>query len=104
MPPPAEDDFVERVRRRPQILLSLYRQMYQHSLQSGIRYWYAAMERGLAGALEQMGFPFRRIGPVSDYFGPVSPYLADLRELEHSLQASMPELLGWFQQKPDTSP
>lgn len=94
---PAADDFMERYRRRPQILLSLYRQMYQHSLQHGIRYWYAAMERGLAGALSMMGFPFQAIGREADYFGPVAPYLADLRKLEQVLEAKMPELLSWMQ-------
>src|SRR5690606_53854 len=32
----------------PQILLSLYRQMYVYSLRNDIRFWYAAMERSLA--------------------------------------------------------
>lgn len=104
LPEPAPDDFVERYRRRPQILLSLYRQMYLHSLRHDIRYWYAAMERSLAGALEMMGFPFQRIGPVSDYFGPVAPYLADLRVLENVLQQNMPELLAWIQTDPPTEP
>lgn len=97
---PAPDDFMERYRRRPQILLALYRQMYRHSCQNGIRYWYAAMERGLAGALVMMGFPFQRIGPQVDYFGPVAPYLADLRVLEQALALDAPELLAWFQEDP----
>lgn len=101
---PAPNDFVERYRRRPQILLSLYRQMYLHSCRHGIRYWYAAMERSLAGALEMMGFPFRRIGPESDYFGPVAPYLADLTVLEDVLEKKMPELLSWLREDPGASP
>lgn len=99
LPDPAPDDFMERYRRRPQILLSLYRQMYQYSLHNDIRYWYAAMERGLAGVLDHMGFPFRRIGPEADYFGPVAPYLADLRELEEALKQNMPEMLAWMRQE-----
>lgn len=97
---PAADNHMERYRRRPQILLSLYRQMYQHSRQNDIRYWYAAMERGLAGALSMMGFPFRRIGSEVDYFGPVAPYLADLRALEQVLGTKAPELLSWLQDEP----
>lgn len=92
-----EDDGGERRRRSPQIMLSLYRRMYQHSRPAGIRYWYAAMERPLARALQAMGFSFRQIGPETDYFGPVAPYLADLRELEAVLQARCPELLAWMQ-------
>lgn len=99
------DDEPENGERRgesPQILLRLYREMYQHSLKSGIRYWYAAMERPLARALQRMNFAFRQVGPETDYFGPVAPYLADLRELEANVEASQPELLAWMQM-PDQS-
>ena len=82
----------------PQILLSLYRQMYEYSLESGIRYWYAAMERSLARALTRMGFSFRQIGPATDYYGPVAPYVANLRELEARLAEFNPALLAWMRQ------
>lgn len=80
----------------PQILLSLYRQMYAYSLKNGIRYWYAAMERALARTLNRMNFSFRQIGPATDYYGPVAPYVADLRELEHQLERHCPSLLAWM--------
>ncbi|MDP2263615.1 MAG: PEP-CTERM/exosortase system-associated acyltransferase [Hydrogenophaga sp.] len=80
----------------PQILLSLYRQMYEYSLANGIRYWYAAMERSLARALTRMSFSFRQIGPATDYYGPVAPYVADLRELEARLAEFNPALLSWM--------
>lgn len=80
----------------PNILLGLYKQMYIHSLASGIRYWYAAMERPLARSLARAGFSFEPIGPETDYYGPVLPYLADLRELEASVGARQPDLLAWM--------
>jgi N-acyl amino acid synthase of PEP-CTERM/exosortase system len=80
----------------PQILLSLYREMYAYSLQHGIRYWYAAMERALARTLNRMNFSFRQIGPATDYYGPVAPYVADLRELEDQLDQHCPSLLAWM--------
>lgn len=80
----------------PQILLSLYREMYEYSLNNGIRYWYAAMERSLARALTRMCFSFRQIGPATDYYGPVAPYVADLRELETRLAEFNPALLAWM--------
>lgn len=92
----------ERRVSSPQILLSMYRQMYIYSQRTGIRYWYAAMERSLARALTRMGFSFRQIGEEADYFGPVAPYLADLQELEISLAQSNPALLAWMQ-KPEAS-
>ena len=80
----------------PQILLTLYREMYAYSLQNGIRYWYAAMERSLARILTRMNFGFQQIGPATDYYGPVAPYVADLRVLENQLDQSNPALLAWM--------
>lgn len=87
----------ERRHEAPQILLSLYRQMYAYSRESGIRYWYAAMERPLARSLLRLNFAFRSVGPETDYYGPVAPYLADLRELEAQVGERRPELLKWMQ-------
>jgi N-acyl amino acid synthase of PEP-CTERM/exosortase system len=80
----------------PQILLSLYREMYAYSLQNEIRYWYAAMERSLARILTRMNFGFQQIGPATDYYGPVAPYVADLRVLERQLDQRSPALLAWM--------
>jgi N-acyl amino acid synthase of PEP-CTERM/exosortase system len=81
-----------------QILLSLYRQMYAYSRSNGIRYWYAAMEKPLARSLLRMHFSFAPIGPVTDYYGPVAPYMADLRVIEKDLGQHHPSLLAWLQQ------
>jgi N-acyl amino acid synthase of PEP-CTERM/exosortase system len=74
--------------------------MYAHSLRNGIRYWYAAMERSLARALVRMNFGFRQIGPATNYYGPVAPYVADLREFERRLGECNPALLAWMQHAP----
>ena len=87
----------ERRHEAPQILLSLYRQMYAYSRENGLRYWYAAMEKPLARSLLRLDFPFQSIGPQTDYYGPVAPYLADLRHLEERVGARHPALLAWFQ-------
>ena len=88
----------ERRLEAPQILLSLYRQMYAYSRANGIRHWYAAMERPLARSLSRLNFSFKSIGPETDYYGPVAPYLADLRELEMQVGLRRPELLAWLQE------
>lgn len=80
----------------PQILLTLYREMYAYSLHNGIRYWYAAMERSLARILTRMNFGFQQIGPATDYYGPVAPYVADLRVFEDQLDQRNPALLAWM--------
>lgn len=83
------------------VLMELYRQIYKYSVENGIRYWYAAMERALARSLTQSGFPFEKIGPQTDYFGPVAPYLADLNDLESKVASSNPQLLTWLQSNSD---
>lgn len=86
----------ERRSNRPEILLGLHRQMYHYSLDAGVRYWYAAMEKPLARTLRILGFAFRPIGQEVDYYGPVIPYIADLREIERNLAAGDPDLMAWF--------
>jgi N-acyl amino acid synthase of PEP-CTERM/exosortase system len=98
-PVPEEESDAEQRKRRdhsPQILLSLYRSMYAFSVEHHIRYWYAAMERSLARILTRMSFPFRQLGPQTDYYGPVAAYLMDLRELEASLGQNHASLMAWL--------
>lgn len=82
----------------PRILLGLYREIYQYSVQAGIRYWYAAMERSLARALARYEFVFTPIGLESDYYGRVTPYMADLREIEARVGALNPALMDWLRE------
>jgi N-acyl amino acid synthase of PEP-CTERM/exosortase system len=89
-----------RERASPMLLLGMYREMYRHSRQAGIRYWFAAMERSLAFALSRMGFKFTQIGPQADYYGAVTPYVLDLRELGARLYDTNPALATWFNEKP----
>ena len=89
----------ERRAESPQILLSMYRQMYQYSLANGICYWYAAMERPLARSLQRMQFLFKQVGFETDYFGPVAPFVMDLRDSEVHMGKSNPDLLAWLQRQ-----
>ena len=81
-----------------QVLLTLYRQMYAYSRANDISHWYAAMERPLARSLMRMNIAFRAIGPQTDYYGPVAPYLASLQDVEEQVGAHDPALLEWLQQ------
>lgn len=83
----------------PMLLLGMYREMFRHSQEAGIRYWYAAMERSLAHALKKMGFRFMAIGPEANYYGSVTPYVLDLHDLRRKLTASNPTLAAWFNEK-----
>ncbi len=94
--PGSEGSAAERRTSHPQILLGPYREMYRFSLENGIRYWYAAMERPLARALARFQFVFSPIGFEVDYYGPVTPYVADLRDLERRVAVADPALLEWM--------
>jgi N-acyl amino acid synthase of PEP-CTERM/exosortase system len=84
----------------PRLLLGLYREMYRHSRATGVRYWYAAMERSLAFSLRKMGFTFVPIGPATDYYGPVTPFIVDLDELNDTLRKENRLLAAWFNDEP----
>jgi len=84
----------------PLLLLGMYREMYRYSRQNGIRYWYAAMERSLARSLDKMGFKFVPIGPQVDYYGPVTPHMADLDELIERLRKENKFLAAWITDEP----
>lgn len=98
-------DFLDaRPTTSTQILLHLYRQMLAYSVDHGIGHWYAAMERSLARSLKSLGVGFKQVGPQTDYFGPVAPYLADLGELESTLREINPVLLEWMQTRAPAAP
>lgn len=94
--PPADDTRPHRRQGTPQVVLSLYRQMFQHSRRAGIHTWYAAMEAFLPASLARLGFRFEQIGEPCDYFGPVAPYRQDLAALERELPARNPALMAWL--------
>tara|TARA_R100000005_G_scaffold87974_1_gene57565 strand:- start:17399 stop:18037 length:639 start_codon:yes stop_codon:yes gene_type:complete len=78
------------------VILTVYREMYQYSLQHGIECWYAAMERPLVRMLSRIGVEFERIGPSVDYHGPVAPYMLELTALQRRLAQVNPTLLHWL--------
>ncbi len=84
----------------PQILLGMYREMYRYSRQNDIRYWFAAMEKGLARSLGKMGFHFVAVGPEGDYYGPVAAYVVDLWTLSDNLRRVNEFLACWFNDEP----
>lgn len=62
--------------------MTLYRATYQTAKRNGLTHWLAAMEPSLHRLLVAVGVPFRIVGPVTDYFGPVAPYMCDLQEFD----------------------
>ncbi len=69
------------------LVMTLYKALYQASKRRGIANWMAATERSLQRLVTRSGFPFRQIGPETDYYGPVSPYLLDLSEFDANIMS-----------------
>jgi N-acyl amino acid synthase of PEP-CTERM/exosortase system len=78
------------------IVLTLYRAIYHALKRHDIRHVLAAMEPSLFRITTSYHFPFREIGPTTDYYGAVKPYSLDLEELDAILAESAPELLQYF--------
>jgi N-acyl amino acid synthase of PEP-CTERM/exosortase system len=72
----------ERKRHQPVVIMGLYKAMYHETRRRGYSHWYAAMERKLWYALKTFHFTFQEIGPQVDYYGPVIPFLGDIKQLE----------------------
>jgi N-acyl-L-homoserine lactone synthetase len=70
------------VRRRhigtASVAINLYRAIYQASKRHGFTHWLVATEPSLQRLLASLKVPFREVGPATDYYGPVAPYLVDL--------------------------
>ena len=80
-----------RRRHRPDIVVGLYKSLYQESKKHGITHWLAVMEPGLLKLLRRFYFDFEPIGPEVDYYGPVRPYMVSLEDIEDKVyQSSKP--------------
>jgi N-acyl-L-homoserine lactone synthetase len=75
------------------VAIQLYRAIYQASKRNGFTHWLVATEPSLQRLLASLRVPFRAVGPVTDYYGPVAPYLIDLRKWDEVIVSrSMPAL------------
>jgi N-acyl-L-homoserine lactone synthetase len=75
------------------VAINLYRAIYQASKRNGFTHWLVATEPSLQRLLASLKVPFREIGPRTDYYGPVAPYLVDLSKWDQTiLSRSLPAL------------
>jgi len=88
------------------IAVSLYRAVYQASKRNGFTHWLVATEPSLQRLLNNFGVPFRAIGPTTDYFGAVTPYVVDLRVFDAVIASGSRPLLRTFPEglEPELSP
>jgi N-acyl amino acid synthase of PEP-CTERM/exosortase system len=94
------------MRRVRPMAFGLYRAMYHETKRQKLRYWFALMERTLWMLLKIHGFAFRPIGPEVDFYGMVTPYMADICELEQSVYAKFPQFFEYFMEnlEPELQP
>jgi len=75
------------------VAINLYRAIYQASKRHGFTHWLVATEPSLQRLLASLKVPFREIGPRTDYYGPVAPYVVDLSKWDQTiLSRSLPAL------------
>lgn len=75
----------EKRREGGEIVMTLYRALYQASKRHGFTHWLAATERSLQRLVLRYHFPFVQVGPETDYFGMVAPYLMDLSAFDQEI-------------------
>lgn len=88
----------DRAERRGggEIVMTLYKALYQESKRRRYTHWLAATERSLQRLVARYGFPFRQIGPETEYYGVVAPYLMDLSEFDRVIAGGRRPLLREF--------
>src|SRR3989304_5425916 len=91
-----DDGSVQGHRRRPEIVLGLYKAMYRESKWLGGGNWYAVMEKSLFHLLKGSGVVFNQIGDVTEYHGNRIPYIARLSNIERQIAQNKPELFRFF--------
>lgn len=75
----------ERRHEGGEIVMTLYRALYQVSKRHGFTHWLVATERSLQRLVTRYRFPFKQVGPQTDYFGMVAPYLMDLSAFDREI-------------------
>jgi N-acyl amino acid synthase of PEP-CTERM/exosortase system len=83
-------------RKRPVIVLGLYRLLYQVSKRLGLTHWYMITEKKLWSLLRKYHILFHQIGQPVDYHGMRIPYLGTIAEMEAHMQRTNPAFLQSF--------
>jgi len=93
---PLEERRLAGDRRRADVAVGLYREMFRASKRLGITHWYAAMQDKLLIILEGFGFVFQQIGPFIEYHGRRAPFLGSVSACEESVRNRFPEVYEDF--------
>jgi N-acyl-L-homoserine lactone synthetase len=83
-------------RGRSAVIVAMYRALYQASKRNGWSHWVVATEPSLQRLVAMFAAPFRAIGPLIDYYGPVAPYLVDLHAWDDVILSGTRPVLHTF--------
>jgi len=78
------------------IALQVFKGVYQASKRYGFTHWVAATEKSLQRLMARYGFPWKPIGPETDYYGMVAPYLLSLDEFDGIILSGRLPILNVF--------
>ena len=87
----ANESYSDR-RRRHEVIINLYKAIYQESKRRKITHWYAVMTQGIVILLNKFGFQFEAIGGPVDYHGIRTPYMGNIEKIEQEILEKSPEL------------
>ena len=92
-------------RHQPELVLGMYREIYQLCKASGVDYCVAAMDSHFSRLLIALGFPFVPVGPVNEGVSPPRRvFLISALEIERSLGAREEAVLRFMQDQHRTAP
>ncbi|MCL6472536.1 MAG: GNAT family N-acetyltransferase [Firmicutes bacterium] len=81
------------------IMLSLCKAIYDYSIDHGIKYWYAILDRRFIALSRRLGFIFKQVGDCKYCLGDVTaPYVLDIEETMQNLHDKNPSLYLFFKQ------
>jgi N-acyl-L-homoserine lactone synthetase len=83
-------------RKRHEVVMNLYKAVYQESKRRQLTHWYAVMTKGIVNLLNRFGFSFEAIGDPVDYNGIRTPYMTEIAKLEKDMENRNPELYEEF--------
>ena len=90
--PPA-DIQERRHTNRPVITLGIFKMIYQCCKRNNITHLLSAMEPYLVRSLAKWQVVFNLIGPEIDYYGPVTPYLLEIADVDRRMSSNIPDLM-----------
>ena len=92
-------------RHQPELVLGMYREIYQLCKGIGVGYCLAAMDSHFSRLLIALGFPFMPVGPMNEGVSPPRRvFLIGAAEIERSLSAREEAVLRFIQEHGTTTP